>query len=84
LRAYFTPAPDGGALVDPVQLSLVVALAVAAVVLWGNLVGALLPLILKRAGLDPALMSNPLLASLVDVTGIVAYFAIAKMLLLGG
>lgn len=84
LRAYFTPAPDGAALVDPVQLSLVVALAVAAVVLWGNLVGALLPLILKRAGLDPALMSNPLLASMVDVTGIVAYFAIAKMLLLDG
>lgn len=84
LRAYFTPVPDGNALVNPVQLSLVVALSVAAVVLWGNLVGALLPLMLKRAGLDPALMSNPLLASLVDVTGIVVYFAIAKLLLLGG
>lgn len=88
LRAYFTPAPDvlpaGGPYVDPIRLSLVVAAGVAVVVLWGNLVGALLPLILKRAGFDPALMSNPVLASLVDVTGIVAYFAIAKLVLLDG
>ena len=37
---------------------------------------------LKRAGFDPALMSNPVIASLVDVTGIVLYFAIAKTFLL--
>jgi magnesium transporter len=49
--------------------------------LWGNLVGALFPLALKRSGLDPVLMSNPVVASMVDVTGIVAYFAIAKALL---
>jgi magnesium transporter len=76
-RAWFTP---GAALkgVDPVKLASVVAVGVAVVVLWGNLVGALLPLALKRCRLDPALMSNPVVASLVDVTGIVAYFAIAK------
>jgi magnesium transporter len=55
---------------------------VAVVVVCGNLVGALLPLVLKRLGFDPALMSNPVVASLVDVTGIVVYFAIASMLLL--
>ncbi|HVA51623.1 MAG TPA: magnesium transporter [Pirellulales bacterium] len=83
LRAYLTDRTklDG---LDPVKLSIVVAAAVAVVVLWGNLVGALLPLLLKRTGFDPALMSNPVLASLVDVTGIVAYFAIAKWLLLSG
>ena len=81
LRAYLTDRDmlDG---LDPVKLSIVVAAAVAVVVLWGNLVGALLPLLLKQSGFDPALMSNPVLASLVDVTGIVAYFAIAKLLLL--
>jgi magnesium transporter len=82
LRAYFT-APESLEGIDPARLSMVVAMGVAVVVLWGNLVGALLPLLLKRGGFDPALMSNPLLASLVDVTGIVAYFAIAKAVLLG-
>jgi magnesium transporter len=63
------------------QIARVVALSVAVVVLCGNLVGALLPLALKRVGLDPALMSNPVVASLVDATGIVTYFAIAQWLL---
>jgi magnesium transporter len=83
LRAYFTSAQALEGL-DPIKLSIVVAAGVAVVVLWGNLVGALLPLLLKRIGFDPALMSNPVLASLVDVTGIVAYFAIAKLLLIEG
>jgi len=79
-RAWLTPADVLDEL-DPVRLATVVAVGVATVVLWGNLVGALLPLALKRGGLDPALMSNPVVASMVDVTGIVAYFAIAKALL---
>ncbi|HUY35914.1 MAG TPA: magnesium transporter [Pirellulales bacterium] len=79
-RAWFTPADVLDAL-DPVRLATVVAVGVAVVVLWGNLVGALLPLALRRVGLDPALMSNPVVASMVDVTGIVAYFAIAQTLL---
>ena len=80
LRAWLTPAAVADT--DVIRLAQVVALAVAVVVLCGNLVGALLPLALKRVGLDPALMSNPVVASLVDVTGIVAYFAIAQALLL--
>jgi magnesium transporter len=88
LRVYLTPShalvnADGVGL-DFVRIAAVVAAAVVVVVLWGNLVGALLPLVLKRIGFDPALMSNPVLASLVDVTGIVAYFAIAKLVLLQG
>ncbi len=39
-------------------------------------------LILKRLGFDPALMSNPMISSLVDVTGIIAYFGIAKWILM--
>ena len=54
----------------------------ATVVVCGNLVGATLPLVLKRIGLDPALMSNPVVASLVDVTGILVYFAIAEAFLM--
>jgi magnesium transporter len=64
------------------HMAMVVAMGVATVVVCGNLVGATLPLVLKRVGLDPALMSNPVVASLVDVTGILVYFAIAEAFLM--
>lgn len=64
-----------------IHMAAVVALGVATVVVCGNLVGATLPLVLKRLGFDPALMSNPVVASLVDVTGILVYFAIADLFL---
>lgn len=81
LRALFTPGDtyDPGELT---RLAVTIGLAVSVVVLCGNLVGALMPLLLKRVGLDPALMSNPAVSSLVDVTGIVTYFAIAQLVLL--
>ena len=81
LRALLTPS-DKIAEGELFKLSLTIGLAVSAVVLCGNLVGALMPLLLKRLGFDPALMSNPFVASLVDVTGIVVYFAIAQVILL--
>ncbi|HEX4128971.1 MAG TPA: magnesium transporter [Pirellulales bacterium] len=81
LRAWLTPRSATGD-VDILQLGKVVAVSVAVVVLAGNLVGALLPLALKRIGLDPALMSNPVVSCLVDVSGTVAYFAIAEAFLL--
>ncbi|HEY1599477.1 MAG TPA: magnesium transporter [Pirellulales bacterium] len=64
------------------HMAMVVSLGVSLVVVCGNLVGATLPLALKRLGLDPALMSNPVVASLVDVTGILLYFAIAEAFLM--
>lgn len=53
------------------------------VVLWGCLMGSLLPLALKRVGLDPAVSSTPFVATLVDVTGLVIYFSISMALLHG-
>lgn len=53
------------------------------VVLWGSLIGAMLPLALKRLGFDPATSSAPFVATLVDVTGIVIYFSIAIFFLSG-
>ena len=67
--------------VDPYRLSLVIALAVASICLWGTLVGSMLPLILKRLGRDPGYASSPFVATAVDVTGIVIYFLIARALL---
>jgi magnesium transporter len=67
--------------VDRYRLSLVIALAVASICLWGTLVGSMLPLFFKRVGIDPGIASSPFVATFVDVTGIVIYFSIAKSLL---
>ncbi len=53
------------------------------VVLWGSLSGSMLPFILRRCGVDPATSSAPLVATLVDVTGIIIYFVIAMGILKG-
>lgn len=53
------------------------------IVLWGSLMGSMLPIILKRLKLDPATSSAPFVATLVDVTGIVIYFSVAYFFLQG-
>ncbi len=58
--------------------ALVIPITVLAVVMSGCLCGATLPLIFKRLGLDPALMSNPFVAGIVDILGIVIYFNVAR------
>ena len=58
-------------------------LSLLGVVLWGTLTGSMLPLMLKRVGLDPAVSSAPFVATLVDVTGIVIYFEVAATMLRG-
>ena len=60
-----------------------VAVALFGVVLWGNLMGSLFPILLKRFGLDPAVSSAPFVATFVDVTGLLIYFTVASMLLSG-
>jgi magnesium transporter len=59
----------------------VVALSLVLVVLVGTVVGSMLPLLLHRLGFDPAVASSPFVASIVDVTGIVVYFTVARRLL---
>jgi len=66
---------------QPAMVAYVVALAVVAVVVWGTLIGSLLPLLWKGLGVDPAVTSNPFVASLVDVTGVAIYFTIASIFL---
>lgn len=61
----------------------VVAFSVLGVVLWGTLSGSMLPLLLNKAKLDPASASAPFVATLVDVSGLIIYFSIAKMILTG-
>lgn len=63
------------------QVALVVALTIAAICIWSATVAAVLPLLLRRLRIDPAVVSAPLITTLVDGTGLVIYFTIAKYLL---
>ncbi len=60
-----------------------VGIAVLGVVLWGTLSGSMLPMLLRRCGLDPATSSAPFVATLVDVTGLLIYFTAAVVILRG-
>ncbi|MBZ4218665.1 MAG: magnesium transporter [Chlorobium sp.] len=60
-----------------------IGISLVGIVMFGTLTGSMLPLLLKRLGLDPAVSSAPFVATLVDVTGIVIYFSVAS-LILGG
>jgi magnesium transporter len=64
-------------------VAVTVALALVGVVLWGTLVGSLLPFVLRRLGFDPATSSAPFVATLVDVTGLIIYFTVALLVLRG-
>ncbi len=64
-------------------VGLAVALALVGVVLWGSLMGSMLPFILRRLGLDPATSSAPFVATLVDVSGLIIYFYTALAILNG-
>jgi magnesium transporter len=64
-------------------VALTVALALNGIVLWGTLIGSVLPLMLRRMGFDPAASSAPFVATLVDVTGLVIYFSVAMVILRG-
>ncbi|MBI2191304.1 MAG: magnesium transporter [Planctomycetes bacterium] len=61
--------------------ALSVGLAIVGVVAWGAFIGAMLPLLFKKIRLDPAVVSAPFVASLVDVTGLLIYLTAARIIL---
>lgn len=72
LALFFTPSP---------REAMVVPLTVMMVVTCGTFVGTLLPMLFSRLGLDPAIMSNPFIAGICDILGIVIYMEVAIHLL---
>lgn len=66
---------------NPLDFSLVIALALPSIVMWAASVGSLLPLAAKRLRIDPAVMSAPFIATFVDATGLIIYFEIASRVL---
>jgi magnesium transporter len=73
LRGYVS-----GETVAPMALATVVSGSILAIVLMSAVVGSVLPLVIKRVGLDPAVSSTPFIASVVDVLGLMVYFGIAQ------
>ena len=64
-------------------VGLTVALSLVGVVLLGTLIGALLPLVLRAMRFDPASASAPMVATLLDASGVLIYFSVAQLLLTG-
>jgi magnesium transporter len=64
-----------------IRLSLVVGLTIIAICTWANTIGSLIPLVAQKVGIDPAVVSAPLITTLVDATGLAIYLLIAKALL---
>jgi magnesium transporter len=64
-------------------VAVTVSLSLIGIVLWGTLVGSILPFILRRLGFDPATSSAPFVATLVDVTGLIIYFTVGLVVLRG-
>jgi len=57
-----------------------VGLSLNGVILFGNMTGSMLPFILSKLGLDPAVTSAPFVSTLGDVTGILIYFSLAVLI----
>lgn len=66
-----------------IRIGFAIGTSVIGVVLWGTIMGSMLPLLLKRLGADPAVSSTPFIATLVDVTGLLIYLGTAFLLLKG-
>ena len=66
-----------------VMLAITIASSLVGVVVWGSVMGSMLPFLLKKCKLDPAGSSTPFVATLVDVTGILIYFSLAILILKG-
>lgn len=75
LRA-FAPPPFGWQ--AGFQMSVLIALALPCIVIWASTVGSCLPIAAKKVGIDPAVLSAPLVTTLVDATGLIIYFEIAR------
>ena len=65
----------------PLPLALTVSVTMLVICVWSTTVGSLIPILAQRFGVDPAALSAPLITTLVDATGLVIYFTIAKLIL---
>jgi magnesium transporter len=70
-----------GETVAPAAIASAVGLSILAIVTVSTIIGSLLPLVIRKVGLDPAVSSTPFIASVVDVLGLLVYFLVAHLIL---
>ena len=63
------------------EVASVVAASLVLICAWAATIGGAMPLIVRRVGIDPAVVSAPMVTTLVDATGVVIYFMMAKTIL---
>ena len=63
------------------MVSLTVCASLFFTIVLAKVVGGILPIISKKLNLDPAIMSSPLITTIVDAFALIVYFAFAKLLL---
>lgn len=63
------------------EITLIVSLTLVCITLWSAVVSSVIPMVLKRVGIDPAVVSAPFIATLIDGTGLIIYFKIAQTFL---
>ncbi|MFO0925193.1 MAG: magnesium transporter [Pirellulales bacterium] len=68
-------------LAPTVHAAMVIPLTILAIVIFGTFIGSILPMLFRRIGWDPALMSNPFVAGIIDISGIIIYINIAMLIL---
>lgn len=83
LRVYLWPSSAAIYGVHYGLISLAVGVSLVGIVLWGTLVGSMLPFLFRLIKVDPATASAPFVATLVDVTGLIIYFSVASVILSG-
>lgn len=70
-----------GTMVAGPKIAIAVALSLVVICVWAAMIGGTMPLLAKRIGIDPAVVSAPLVTTLVDATGLIIYFLIARAVL---
>ncbi|MFB9156838.1 magnesium transporter [Chromobacterium violaceum] len=63
------------------EVALVVCLTLVAITVWSAIVSSIIPMVLKKMRIDPAVVSAPFIATFIDGTGLVIYFNIAKLVI---
>lgn len=63
------------------RVGLVVAATIPLICVWANIVASIIPIVAERVGIDPTVISAPLITTLVDATGLVMYFVMATLIL---
>jgi magnesium transporter len=66
---------------EGILVALTVCAAMIVIVMSAKIIGSMLPILAKKVKIDPALMANPMIASLTDLVSVVVYFMLARLLL---